>query len=109
MSNTHIIITKQDGYAIAQINRPDVLNALNIKLMEELVETLEILDKDDAVRCIILTGNEKAFAAGADIKEMADASAVEMLTRDMFARWDRIRKIKKIGRASCRERVYDLV
>jgi enoyl-CoA hydratase len=95
MSSQFILITKQEGYAIAQINRPDVLNALNIALMVELVDALESLDKDDDVRCIILTGNEKAFAAGADIKEMADATAVEMLIRDQFARWDRIRKIKK--------------
>ena len=66
-----------------------------MKLMEELVSTLEELDKDSDVRCIIITGSEKAFAAGADIKEMADASAIEMLQRDQFARWDRIRKIKK--------------
>ncbi|MDL1891823.1 enoyl-CoA hydratase, partial [Sphingobacteriales bacterium CHB3] len=91
----YVNITKQDGYAIAQLNRPEVLNALNIQLMTELVDTLESLDKDSDVRCIILTGNEKAFAAGADIKEMADASAIEMLTRDQFARWDRIRRIKK--------------
>lgn len=95
MSNNYIIVTKQDGYAIAQIHRPDVLNALNMALMAELVDALETLDKDDDVRCIVLTGNEKAFAAGADIKEMADASAMEMLLRDQFARWDRIRKIKK--------------
>ncbi len=91
---SHLIVTTQDNYAIVQINRPDVLNALNIALMIELVDTLEALDKDDAVRCIILTGNEKAFAAGADIKEMADATAMEMLLRDQFARWDRIRKVK---------------
>ena len=95
MSYTHIFVTKQDGYAIVQFNRPDVLNALNVKLMEEVVGALELLDKEQDVRCVILTGNEKAFAAGADIKEMADASAIEMLTRDQFARWDRIRKIKK--------------
>ena len=95
MLPSFIIVTKQEGYAIVQFNRPDVLNALNMKLMEELVDALESLDKDTDVRCIILTGNEKAFAAGADIKEMADASAVEMLIRDQFARWDRIRKIKK--------------
>jgi enoyl-CoA hydratase len=95
MSHSLTILTKEEGYAIVQFNRPEVLNALNMKLMEELVETLEALDKDDDVRCIILTGNDKAFAAGADIREMADASAVEMLTRDQFARWDRIRKIKK--------------
>jgi enoyl-CoA hydratase len=64
-------------------------------LMAELVETLEGLDRDDAVRCIVVTGGERAFAAGADIFEMADATAVEMLLRDQFARWDRIRRIKK--------------
>jgi enoyl-CoA hydratase len=95
MTYSTIIISKQDGYAIVQFNRPDALNALNIKLMEELVEALDDLDKDPEVRVIILTGNEKAFAAGADIKEMSDASAVEMLIRDQFARWDRIRKVKK--------------
>ena len=95
MTYSTIILTKQDGYAIVQFNRPEVLNAINIKLMEELVDALEALDKDNDVRAIILTGNEKAFAAGADIKEMSDASVVDMLMRDQFARWDKIRKIKK--------------
>jgi len=95
MSPAHIIVTTENTYAVVQLNRPEVLNALNMKLMEELVAILEALDKDENVRCIVLTGTEKAFAAGADIKEMAEASAVEMLLRDQFARWDRIRKIKK--------------
>ena len=95
MNLTTINLTKEPGYALIRFNRPDVLNAINIKLMEELVSTLEELDKDSGVHCIIITGSEKAFAAGADIKEMADASAIEMLQRDQFARWDRIRKIKK--------------
>ncbi len=95
MNLTTLILTKESGYALIQFNRPDVLNALNMKLMEELVSTLEELDKDNEVRCIVLTGSDKAFAAGADIKEMAEASAMEMLQRDQFARWDRIRKIKK--------------
>lgn len=95
MSYTNLLLTIESGYAVVQFNRPDVLNAINIALMTELVDALEMLDRDDEVRCIILTGNEKAFAAGADIKEMADASAMEMLQRDQFARWDRIRKIKK--------------
>ena len=95
MSYTNILASKQDGYAVVQFNRPEVLNAINMKLMEELVDALESFDKDHDVRAIIITGNEKAFAAGADIKEMADASAVDMLIRDQFARWDRIRKIKK--------------
>jgi len=95
MDYRNIIVTKESGYSIVQFNRPEVLNAINMQLMAELIDALENLDKDDAVRCVILTGNEKAFAAGADIKEMADASAVEMLLRDQFARWDKIRKIKK--------------
>jgi enoyl-CoA hydratase len=95
MNYSSLLLTRHPGYAIVQFNRPDVLNAINIKLMEEIVDALESLDTDDAVRAIILTGNEKAFAAGADIKEMTDAGAVEMLLRDQFARWDRIRKIKK--------------
>ncbi len=95
MNYQNILVSKEAGYAVVQLNRPDVLNAINIKLMEELVDALEALDRDNDVRCIVLTGNEKAFAAGADIKEMADASAVEMLIRDQFARWDKIRKVKK--------------
>jgi enoyl-CoA hydratase len=95
MSYQHILVINEPGFAIIQFNRPDVLNALNMKMMEETVDALEALDKDEEVRCIILTGNEKAFAAGADIKEMADATSVDMLIRDQFARWDRIRKIKK--------------
>lgn len=80
---------------LIQLNRPDVLNALNIDLMKEVVEALETFDKDDEIGCMVLTGNAKAFAAGADIKEMAEATAIEMLLRDQFARWDKIRKIKK--------------
>jgi len=95
MSYTTILVTKENGYAVVQFNRPDVLNALNMALMSELVDAFQELDKDDEVRAIVLTGNEKAFAAGADIKEMAGASAVDMLIRDQFAKWDKIRKIKK--------------
>jgi enoyl-CoA hydratase len=90
------LLLSQDGFvATVQLNRPKVLNALNIELMTELVDCLEALDQDSGVRAIVLAGSERAFAAGADIKEMADATAVDMLTRDQFARWDRIRKIKK--------------
>jgi enoyl-CoA hydratase len=89
------LLVARDGYvATVQLNRPKVLNALNLELMTELVDCLESLDLDPNVRAIVLTGSEKAFAAGADIKEMADATAVEMIMRDQFARWDRIRKIK---------------
>jgi enoyl-CoA hydratase len=63
--------------------------------MTELVEALEVLDKDEEIRCLILTGNEKAFAAGADIGEMADASAHEMFQRDNIATFDRIMQVSK--------------
>jgi enoyl-CoA hydratase len=63
--------------------------------MKEIVTALEAYDNDESIRCIVLHGNEKAFAAGADITEMADATAVEMLNRDQFTRWERIRKIRK--------------
>jgi enoyl-CoA hydratase len=92
----HIIVTRHDGHvATVQLNRPKVLNALNLALMVELVEGLEELDNDPEVRCIVIHGSERAFAAGADITEMAEASPVDMLERDQFKRWDRIRKIRK--------------
>lgn len=78
-----------------QLNRPEVLNALNIETMGELLNALEAFDKDNDVGCILLTGSQKAFAAGADIKEMATQSAIDMYVRDQFATWDKIRKIKK--------------
>ncbi len=91
----NILVDRAGAVATIALNRPKALNALNIELMTELVDCLEALDQDDGVRAIVLTGSERAFAAGADIKEMADANAMEMLARDQFARWDRIRKIKK--------------
>jgi len=91
----NIIVTKHDGFvATVQLNRPKVLNALNLQLMMELVEALEALDNDADVRCIVIHGSERAFAAGADITEMAEASSVDMLQRDQFTRWDRIRRVK---------------
>lgn len=80
---------------MVQLNRPDVLNALNIETMGELLQALQLFDKDNEVGCILLTGSQKAFAAGADIKEMATQSAIDMYIRDQFATWDKIRKIKK--------------
>lgn len=91
----HIIVTKHEGHiATVQLNRPKVLNALNLGLMIELVDSLEQLDNDPDVRCIVVHGDERAFAAGADITEMADATVVNMIERDQFTRWDRIRRVK---------------
>lgn len=81
--------------ALIRLNRPKELNALNTQLMSEVRDALKILDADDNVRVIIVTGNEKAFAAGADIKQMADKSAIDMLNLDQFSTWDQIKKTKK--------------
>ncbi|HXH18496.1 MAG TPA: enoyl-CoA hydratase-related protein [Chitinophagales bacterium] len=81
--------------ALIRFNRPKELNALNRQLMLELRDALKVLDDDAEVRVIVLTGNERAFAAGADIKEMSGKSAIEMLLIDQFSTWDQIRKTKK--------------
>jgi enoyl-CoA hydratase len=81
--------------ALIQLNRPKELNALNLQLMGELRDALKQLDDDESVRSIIITGNERAFAAGADIKQMAGKTAIDMLNVDQFSTWDQIRKTKK--------------
>lgn len=81
--------------ALIELNRPKELNALNSRLMEELRDTLVRMDKDDRIRTVVLTGNQQAFAAGADIKEMADKGAVDMIAADLLGAWEQIRKTKK--------------
>ncbi|MGE5774692.1 MAG: enoyl-CoA hydratase-related protein, partial [Chloroflexota bacterium] len=74
------ILTETRGrVGLITLNRPQALNALNNRLMRELMSALESYDKDDAVGAMVITGSEKAFAAGADIKEMADLSAQEIM------------------------------
>lgn len=86
---------KEPFVALIELNRPKELNALNKQLMEEVRDALQALDQNEQVRVIIITGNEQAFAAGADIKQMADKSAIEMLLVDQFSTWDQIRRTKK--------------
>lgn len=95
MPYQNILVSSEDGVGLVTLNRPDVLNALNRATMDELVEALETFDRDEVIRCIILTGSARAFAAGADIKEMANASAVQMLSGYRFQQWERIRQIGK--------------
>ncbi|MES2617757.1 MAG: enoyl-CoA hydratase-related protein [Bacteroidota bacterium] len=92
-----IIVNPQVAPYVAhiQLNRPKELNALNLELMLEIKEALIQLDADDNVRAIVISGNERAFAAGADIKQMAGRTAVDMLRIDQFTTWDSIRKTKK--------------
>ncbi len=81
--------------ALVRLNRPKQLNALNGAVMDALCQALEQLDHDDDVRAIVVTGNERAFAAGADIGEMAGATPIDMLITNRIGQWDRIRKITK--------------
>lgn len=93
----HLIVNDKHApfVALIQLNRPKELNALNSRLMQELRGALQQLDDNEEIRAVIITGNEQAFAAGADIKQMADKSAVDMLMNDQFSTWDQIRKTKK--------------
>ena len=86
-----VVVERDDPIAVVRLNRPKQLNALSEPLMEELVARLQELDRDEAVRCIVLAGDERAFAAGADIGELADASAMDMLYARRVERWDAIR------------------
>jgi enoyl-CoA hydratase len=88
-----VLVERDEPIAVVTLNRPKQLNALSEPLMEELVERLVELDRDEAVRCIVLAGSERAFAAGADIGEMADATAIQMLYARRVERWDAIRKL----------------
>lgn len=90
------IIVRQEGkVGVVQINRPKAMNALNSPTMAEIIAAMEVFDGDDAIGCIVLTGNDKAFAAGADIKQMAEASMVEMLGDPFIGYWDQLKIINK--------------
>jgi enoyl-CoA hydratase len=95
MPYSNILVERDGAVAVVTLNRPKVLNALNQATMEELAGALEALDQDDDVRCAVLTGAGRAFAAGADLGEMADATPVQMLTGYRFQQWERIRKVAK--------------
>lgn len=95
MAYSNILVEKKGAVGVIQLNRPKALNALNAELLDELGEALLSFDADNDVGAIVLTGSEKAFAAGADIKEMADAGAVQMLLEQRIDRFDRINKVKK--------------
>ena len=92
-----IIVNRQAAPAVAlvSLNRPKELNALNPQLMGELLQAFQELDKDPEVRVIVLTGNDQAFAAGADIRQMAGMSPVDMIKQNQFQVWDDIARISK--------------
>ncbi|WP_374578459.1 enoyl-CoA hydratase [Phenylobacterium sp.] len=84
MSYETLIVETNDGVTLVRLNRPEALNALNSQLLGELSAALDAAEADEAVRCVVLTGSERAFAAGADIKEMSTKTYAEMFKQDFF-------------------------
>ena len=98
MSDEQLVLVERPAEqrtALVRLNRPKQLNALNGAVMDALCVALEELDRDEGVRAIVVTGNERAFAAGADIGEMAGATPIDMLLTNRIGQWDRIRRITK--------------
>jgi enoyl-CoA hydratase len=89
-----VLIEREEPIAVVRLNRPEQLNALSSELMRELVGALENLDADEAVRCIVLAGDERAFAAGADISELRDTATIELYFGARLDLWDAIRSIR---------------
>jgi enoyl-CoA hydratase len=89
-----ILLERKERVAIVTLNRPKTLNALNLTLMHETATAMAELDADPGVGAIVITGSDKAFAAGADIKEMAPKGFVDMYLDDWFAAWDRLAQVR---------------
>src|ERR687886_927977 len=96
MSEEALVLSERDGaVATLTLNRPKALNALSVELMAELINLIEALDADDNIRCLVLTGGPRVFAAGADIKAMSQASPMDIIARGTVNGWERIRRCRK--------------
>ena len=95
MTYETILTEQRDSYAVIRLNRPQALNALNSLVLKELLSALQQIDADGSVKCSIITGSEKAFAAGADIKEMMEKDAARMFADDQFRPFYEMQKIRK--------------
>jgi enoyl-CoA hydratase len=95
MSYQNIIVETKGRVGIIRLNRPAALNALNIALKTELGQAIDAYETDDKIGCMLITGNEKAFAAGADIKEMADKTFIEAYLGNFTGSWDRAARARK--------------
>ena len=96
MAYQNILVEKKGAVGVVTLNRPDALNALNKGLMDELTAALDAYEADDAVHCIVITGSQKAFAAGADIKEMQPKSYMDVYKEDFItANWERVTRCRK--------------
>ena len=95
MAYETIMVETRGKVGLVTLNRPSALNALNTQLMNDLVTALQSFDKNPRVGAIVITGSEKAFAAGADIKEMQSKSFVDASLEDFCAGWDGVTRIRK--------------
>jgi len=95
MTADHVLVESDGSIGVITLNRPQVLNALNQALMHEVADAMEAFERDTAIRCIVVTGRGRAFAAGADVREFADATPVDMVQSYRFQQWERIRRIGK--------------
>jgi enoyl-CoA hydratase len=95
MSHRHIIVETKGRVGVIRLNRPQALNALNAALIAELSAAIDTFEAGTGVGCILITGSEKAFAAGADIKEMADKTFIDAYLGDFCATWDRVAHARK--------------
>jgi enoyl-CoA hydratase len=95
MSTETIIVERRGRVGIVRLNRPQALNALNATLKNELLDAVEAVDSDADIGCILLTGSDKAFAAGADIKEMADKSYIDIFRADYAGDYERLTRVRK--------------
>jgi enoyl-CoA hydratase len=91
----NILVRREGRVGLVQLNRPKAMNALNTPTMAEVVTALRAFDSDEGIGCIVITGDERAFAAGADIKQMATASVVEMFDTPFLEYWDQLPGIRK--------------
>jgi enoyl-CoA hydratase len=95
MEESNILVETDGAVATITLNRPKALNALSSALMNELADALEGFDADDGIRCVVLTGNERVFAAGGDIKQMSDSTAADMVKRESPSPWRRVAETRK--------------
>ena len=96
MTYSTVLTEIRGRVGIVTLNRPQAMNAFNNLMLGELFDALEAFDRDENVGAMVITGNEKAFAAGADIKEMAESSPFGIIKQGRVEKWDRIRGIKKV-------------
>ena len=95
MNYENILVELRGAVTLITLNRPKALNALNSAVLKELIDAFAAFDADDSQRCAVLTGNEKAFAAGADIKEMSDQGFAQMYGSNFFQGWEKVTSTRK--------------